>query len=236
MENVKARSGKKGIRITEKDHELIKLVEKWGFLTALDVQLMNGLSASAVQWRANRLAGVGMLKREKIILTGEFAYLPREARRNVNIMEFEHDQTVKRLAVYLKTEAQYNPEAPKVKDIITEKQLRHEAAFESGIIGLSRKVPDFIIVAEDGFKMAVEVELTAKHKPRLTAHIKKCGEAIIKNQFSMILYVCSTEAIKKRIDAETAAQGLQSCIRTALLPPNIINYTGGWPWLPETEI
>lgn len=221
------------MRITEKDRALMGLVDKWGFLTVLDVELMSGLKSSAVQWRLNRLANVGMLKREKIILTGEFAYLPRNARRGVNIQEFEHDQTVKRLAMYFKAEGENKSEAPEIKEIITERELRHAAAVDSGILGLSRKVPDFILATVDGRKIAVEVELTAKHKPRLAAHIKKCGESVIKNKIDIILYACGTDAIKKRVDAEAARQGLQSRIMSFILPENINVYQGGWPWLQE---
>lgn len=223
------------MRVTEKDRELMRLIERWGFLTIVDVQLICNQKKTAVQWRLSRLVKIGLLRREKIVLTGEFAYLPKNAKRGVNIMEFEHDQTVKRFAMYLKAEGEYNPEAPEITEIITEKELRHAEALESGILGLSRKVPDFILKTADGRKIAVEVELTAKHKPILKAHIKKCGESILQNKFDMILYACDTEAIKKRVEDETSRQGLQSRIISFVLPSGIINYTGGWPWPPEAE-
>lgn len=220
--------------ITEKDNRLIELVEQWGFLTALDIQMFLDVKMAAANWRVRRLVDLGLLKCESAKVTREYVFLSRNARHGVNPLEFNHSQIAKRLAVFITNQTLHNPdpEAPKIKQVITERQLMHEAALESGILGLSRKLPDFILEFNNGYKRAVEVELTAKHRPILKKHIGKCGEAVFKGQANDFLYICGTEAIRQRVATEAAAQGLQTVIQTALLPENIMNYQGGWPWPP----
>lgn len=151
-----------------------------------------------------------LIKREKSIF-GFFLYVPLDF-RGLDVASFEHDQTAKRLAFVLSQ--QYNCQ------YLTLRELRAKAALDMGVLGLSKKIPDFALVQNEKH-IAIEVELTQKSIKRQRTNIDKYIESLGKKEFLQVVYYCRSSAIKERLDALTAEKGVQAVIKIALLPDGV---------------
>lgn len=196
------------MRLTEKDKKVIELIEKWGFVTAEDLRYMLGLKdVTGVKWRLNRLVENGLLSRGKVFVVGKFVYF-KGSLQKIDIANYDHDQRVKILAKVL---------ADKLCcDYITEKELRREARQETGIVGLTKKIPDLLLV-KDGIKIAVEVELSQKDKKRQTKNIEHYVNELSAGKYNQVFYYCGSDAIKSRLKMIVEAKNMSNYIKTELI-------------------
>ncbi len=81
---------------------------------------------------------------------------------------------------------------------MTERELFKRAYLESGkVLGeaAKAKIPDGLLIHENGTKDAVEVELTKKTNSRLLQQIKRYREELNLNKYNRVLYFCSRDSI-----------------------------------------
>ena len=82
--------------------------------------------------------------------------------------------------------------------VVTERELFKRVFLESGkSLGEASKakIPDGLLIHEDGTKDAIEVELTKKTNSRLYQQIKRYKKELNFNKYSRVLYFCSRDAI-----------------------------------------
>lgn len=194
------------MRITEEDRKLLGLIEAWGYLTVEDVCLMMGYKAeSSAKWRLKRLVEAEEIRREKSIL-GKFIYCTKDFKR-LDIAGYDHEQKLKRLAV---------TESKRLDcEYVTIRQLRSEARQELGIAGLTKKVPDFLLVKE-GKTIAVELELSQKNLARQRANIDKHIDNLQQGEYRQVFYYCGSEAILQRVQQISAEKKMSQFISAVL--------------------
>lgn len=176
-----------------------------------DVCLFNGYkNRNSAVWRLNRLVENKLIQREKCVF-GFYIYVPNDF-KGLDVASFGHDQTAKNLAHILSQQykCQYK----------TIRELRSEAYLDMGVLGLSKKIPDFVLVQNER-NIAIEVELSQKSIKRQRTNIEKYIESLAKGDFMLVMYYCGTEAIKARVDAITAEKGVQELIKTNILPDGV---------------
>ena len=195
------------MRLTDEDKKLISLIEKWGEMKIEDVQeWLEKKNRNAVVWRLNRLVENGILKREKTVF-GFYVYTPLKF-KGVDVASYEHDQIVKKLCLKLSKELNC--------DYLTVRELRSLARRDMGIVGLSVKVPDFILLKGEK-KIAIEVELTQKNLKRQRELIEKYVSQLQKGEYMQVFYYCGSQAIKDRLDKITTEKNVSNHIIAKLL-------------------
>lgn len=199
------------MRLTEKDRELVRLIERWGFMRVEDVcKFQKYKNKNSAVWRLNRLVEHGLIKREKSVL-GFFLYMPLSY-RGIDIAAFPHDQTVKYLALHLSEEMGC--------EYLTLRELRSAARVDEGVAGLTKKVPDFILVQSDK-RIAIEVELSQKPLKRQRENIDRYLDSLQKQEFVQVFYYCGSYAILERIRQITTENGVSHLIKSTRLPEEI---------------
>ena len=178
------------MRLTEKDQAVMNEIGRWGYLTADETQLLTGEAAySFVSRRLKRLFDNGYVKREKIY-TGEYVYYLKNL-REINFVNFKHEHKTKELALFLKNKLKC--------EYFTPKELRGQIRGKESIKTINPKIPDLILI-KNNQKIAVEVELHQKDFQRQRENIAKYKTSLATGEFVNVVYYCSTEAIKTRID------------------------------------
>ena len=197
--------------LTEKDKEMLSLIERWGYMSAVDLCKFLDRSNNAVVVRLKKLLNYELIK--KVRYGYSFQYLALNKKR-IDIINFEHDKIAKYLALYLskKYMCGYN----------TLYELRSEAKIHEGITGLTKKIPDFILV-KDGKKIAVEVELSQKPLKRQRLIIDKYIYILHNKEYMQVLYYCASQAIYDRIQLITKEKNISEYIKCHLLPEEIKN-------------
>jgi len=178
------------MRLTDKDKELIKLIDRWGFMSVKDICKIQGYkNENLAVWRLKRLVENHLIKREKSVF-GYYFYVPADF-RGVDLATVEHDQTAMHLCLAL-------CRMHKV-EYLTIRELRSAARVNEGVVGLSRKVPDFVLVNKDGQQIACEVELSQKSLTRQRENIGRYVECLARNEYSKVWYFCGSGAILERV-------------------------------------
>jgi len=207
---VKGRDKEQGkkMRLTAQDKGLVELIERWGFMSVEDVCIFQRYkNRNSAVWRLKRLVDGGVIRREKIIF-GFFIYTVLDF-HGVNIATFEHDQTAKRLALYLSNNLKC--------DYKTITELRSTARLELGVAGLTKKIPDFVLMQGEQ-RIAVELELSQKNLARQRAVFDKYIEAFNRRECHKVFFYCGSKAILDRVRQVITEKRLQQAASAALLP------------------
>lgn len=186
---------------------MVELVEKWGFVTVEDLGYMLGLKDTAIKWRLNRLIENEILSRGKVFVIGKYVYF-KGSLQKIDIANYDHDQRIKKLAKVMTDKLGC--------DYITEKELRREARKETGIAGLTKKIPDLLLV-KDGIKIAVEIELSQKDTKRQTKNIEHYVKELSAGKYNQVFYYCGSEAIKNRLKMIVDAKNVSNYIKIELI-------------------
>ena len=195
------------MRVTEKDKKLVELVERWGFLTIEDVIKICGFkNQNAAVWRLKRLTKNNIIKREKSILACYF-YVPLDY-RGIDLATLEHDQVAKHLCLRWSRDNQCGYQ--------TARELRSAARVNDGVAGLTKKIPDFVLI-KDGKKIACEVELTQKSLARQRENIERYVGCLMRKEFMQVNYFCGSVAILERLKLIIADKRMENFIRVSLI-------------------
>lgn len=202
-----------GVRLTNNDRKLIQLITDWGYLTIKDICIFFGYKTVAgAYWRVKRLTESGILKCEKsplatIFHCGDF--------RGIDLALFDHNQILKKLAFKLSKDLSCNYK--------TLRNMRSESRQKNGVMGLTEKIPDLILVNESGFAIAIELELTQKSMQRQRKNIEKYISDLANNKYRQVFYYCKTHSISDRIKYIATEKGVQNKILSSVLSNDEVN-------------
>jgi len=194
---------KKAYEVTEKDYDLINLINRWHYLTIEEMTILTGKAMQTMAWRANRLVELKLLKKKKELISREVYF---QGTNPFKLTYYNHDHSVKILAN--KFSKQYNC------DYLTSKEIKSNLIKKNGVNFLGVKVPDLILLKDDK-KIAIESEITQKAKNRQKINLDKYKDDLSFNLYSLVIYVCETKAIKERLDKviiEKEIEGLKTIL------------------------
>jgi hypothetical protein len=177
--------------ITERDKQILRLINRFGYLTAAQVMRLMGMSKRMTYLRLQKMVQEKYLNYRRVLFGQAGIY--RCSLRGLEEIEAE----LGRFPIRLQT----LPHNLAVADIAaallerysgaawtTERELRREAGQKFGV-GLNIHVPDGILVLNSGEKIAVEVELTAKTKATLG---KVLRDYLRKSEYYEVWFICRT--------------------------------------------
>lgn len=161
-----------GLRLVERDREIMKEVERWRFLLGRQIKVLCGFAGQrACDRRLKKLIDAEYLERKYYIygIPGLY-FVTKKAVEifnldfftpNIRIEQIEHDIAVIDTTIYLISKG------VSLKDITTERELKHINGF-----GNPKHEPDFLYKKE-GKTYCVEVELSAKKQYTVEKNIKE---------------------------------------------------------------
>jgi len=200
----------RNLEVTEKDYQLIELVDRWNYLTVEEIALLLRKAESTIKWRVKRLIDLKLLKRDRELI-GKDVYFKKVNR--FKLPYYNHDHSIKVLATYLskKYDCEYATPKELVSDLLKTK----------GVSFLGAKVPDLLLL-KDGKKIAIESEITQKQMKRQEANLDKYKDDLSFGNYSMVIYFCGSEAIKERLDKIILDKGIIN-MRTAIYKEDLKN-------------
>jgi hypothetical protein len=196
---VKKRRNGKGVgwvRLTQRDIEILKWMNGFGFVTVEHLQGKMLISKQAVYRRMRKLGEDGYVVHERIFVDEPGVF--RVAKKGVDVSgddlgpgkitigSYKHDLKVVNLALELeeKTGGIYLPE----------RRIRKEKGMKG--VGQAGHVPDGILILPDGKQIAVEVELSTKGAARLEKILK--GYVRL-TEFTAVWYFVESLTIAERV-------------------------------------
>tara|TARA_B110000003_G_C16453769_1_gene458971 strand:+ start:62 stop:673 length:612 start_codon:yes stop_codon:yes gene_type:complete len=191
------------IRVTDRDVEIIKWLNKHGYATVTQIAKYISTSKQFAYARLKKLVDNQYIEHQRIFAKGDGIYKPSlvgnkmanevmKPVNKINLQTYQHNLKLVDLSMHLLKS--YSCE------FITERQLRHEKG-NSGI-GRLGHISDGILLI-DGKKIAIELELTGKSNYRLE---KIINEYVTKFEFEEVWYFCSDE-VKEKLTDKTAKYG-----------------------------
>lgn len=176
--------------LTERDREIIRLINRFGCLTAEQVMALMGMSQRVTYRRLQKMVEARYLKYRRP-LSGAGVYIAgvrgleaidaELGRFQVHLATLEHNLAVADVAAAL---LKRYPGARWA----TERELRREAGQKFGV-GWQGHVPDGVLVLPDGTKVAVEYENTTKAK----AAFNKVMRHYLRTDYDQVWFVCKTK-------------------------------------------
>lgn len=187
--------------ITERDREILRLINRFGYLTAAQVMKLMKMSKRMAYRRLQRMVKGKHLNHQRILLGRAGIYrcslrgleeIEAELGRfPVRLQTLEHNLAVADIAAAL---LEKHPGS----SWTTERELRREAGQKFGI-GWQGHVPDGVLVLGGG-KIAVEYENTTKSKATLN---KVLRDYLRKSQYREVWFVCRTKRQAERLKEAT---------------------------------
>ncbi|OGT50849.1 MAG: hypothetical protein A3F17_09280 [Gammaproteobacteria bacterium RIFCSPHIGHO2_12_FULL_41_15] len=187
-----------GIQITERDIELLKGINRWGFVDIDYISRWFQWQPKLAYRRCRKLIQENYLQHEWIFYGEPGVYRVTQQGvlmshdhlpplRKINVATYHHHLKVAKLALRLVEQHK--------GEFITERDLRHQL----GINGLDDKqhISDGILVKNDQ-RIAIEVELTVKSESRLKKILQH-----YRKEFSIqgVWYFCGTQEVKNKLDS-----------------------------------
>lgn len=155
--------------IQDRDIEIIKWINSYGFATAGQIQRKMSVGESTAYIRIKKLVDGGYLARERILHGSARVHKPTNKAirlacddlppvKQISLPSYKHDQALTDLALSL--ERQH-------RGVFTpERRIRH--ALGENSIGRAGRIPDGIFESDSHHKpIAIELELSVKSKQRL---------------------------------------------------------------------
>lgn len=194
--------------ITERDKKILRLINRFGFLGVAEIkrawEIINKetLGEKKLYLRLKKIKDLNLVNHKRIVygspgvyyLTrkgAEVAESELSAVSEINLISYVHRIEVNKILISL---LERYPNSI----VVTERELFKRVFLESGkSLGEASKakIPDGLLIHEDGTKDAIEVELTKKTNSRLYQQIKRYKEELNFNKYSRVLYFCSRDAI-----------------------------------------
>ena len=183
--------------ITERDKEILRLINRFGYLTAAQVSKLMRMSKRMTYLRLQKMVQEKCLNYRRVLFGQAGIY--RCSLRGLEEIEAE----LGRFPIRLQT----LPHNLAVADIAaallerhpgskwtTERELRREAGQKFGV-GLNIHIPDGVLILNNNKEIAVEVELTAKTKATLS---KVLREYLRKSEYCEVWFICRTKQQAER--------------------------------------
>lgn len=194
--------------LTDRDKNILKLINRFGFLgiaeikRAWEITSHEVLGEKKLYHRMKILKDLNLVHHKRVVygrpgvyyLTQKGAEVSESelsAISEINLISYSHRIEVNRILIKL-LEKYPNSIA------VTERELFKRAYLESGkVLGeaAKAKIPDGLLIHENGAKDAVEVELTKKTNSRLLQQTKRYREELNLNKYNRVLYFCSRDSI-----------------------------------------
>jgi hypothetical protein len=177
--------------LTERDKEIIKLINRFGYLTAAQVSKLMKMSKRMTYLRLQKMVQQKYLNYRRV-LHGQ-AGIYRCSERGLEEIEAELGRFPIRLQTLPHNLAVADVAAALLERYsdalwITERELRREAGQRFGV-GLNIHVPDGVLVLSSGEKIAIEMELTTKTKATLG---KVLRDYLRKSEYYEVWFICRT--------------------------------------------
>jgi len=182
--------------LTERDKEIIRLINRFGCLTAAQVAAAFGMSERVAYRRLQKMVEARYLKYRRP-LSGAGIYIAgvrgleavdaELGRFQVHLATLEHNLAVADVAILL---LRRYPGARWV----TERELRREAGQRFGV-GWQGHVPDGLLVLPGGREVAVEYENTTKSR----AAFGKVMRHYLRTDYAQVWFVCRTRRQADRL-------------------------------------
>lgn len=217
------------LRLTARDHEMIRWLGRHRFATARQLGLRFVVSESAISQRLRRLASRELVAWARPLhgrptvwlatgvgLATVGSHLGEVA---VDIRTFHHDLGVTEIAVDLERRG---------FEVLSEREIRAAEAHGEGTYAVrlgrseerrvGRHWPDLAVRSEDGRLWALELELVPKRTTRLTQILEHYRWA---EQYSAVLYYVPKSSLRERLEQLVGKLGLNSKIAVrAWKPPD----------------
>lgn len=194
--------------ITERDKNILKLINRFGFLGMAEIkkawEIINkeSLGERKIYQRMKKMKEIKLVSHQRIVYGSpgvyyltrkgvEIAESELSAPHGVNLISYVHRLEVARVLIKLL-------EKYPGSSIKTERELFKIVYKTSGkILGEASKIkiPDGILLHDNGTKDAVEVELSKKTNTRLCQQIKQYKEELYCTKYNRVLYFCSKDSI-----------------------------------------
>lgn len=194
--------------ITERDREIIGLINRFGFITADKLALIYGISENRMRRRLKVLVDYELLKHERLLSAYPGVYWPTRDGKELSgnpltpivkprFATFEHELAV--IDVYLEVKQKYGDSINWItaREIMSNR-LAHARDAKEAFRLLKSKIPDALIMRE-GKKFAVEVELSLKGLPRLKKILADYNSGIAQGAFDGVLYYTDKETVFSRL-------------------------------------
>lgn len=183
--------------LTERDKEIIRLINRFGYLTATQVARLMGMSQRVTYRRLRKLAEERYLIHNRVLAgragiyrattRGLMATDIELSRAVVRLLTLEHNLAVADAAAAL---LERHPGAA----WLTERELRRRAGQKFGV-GWQGHIPDGVLVLGNR-RFAVEVEMTAKEKRRVEKILRVY---LRRSDYSEVWYFCRTKRQTERL-------------------------------------
>jgi len=199
----------RGRVITERDKQILNVINRFGFMTVIEVAAIFNMQEQRAYARLKVLNDAGLIKHERILHSYPGAYwITREGRetsgslltpiREPRLATFEHELKV--IQVYLALKNKYGDNLIWItaREILSGKIADAKTTKEAFRL-LKSKIPDALIL-RDGKRFAIEVELSLKSTPRLKKILADYSANMSKGVFDGVLYYTDKDTIAERLE------------------------------------
>lgn len=212
------------VRVTERDRELLAFAADHRIVLPGHIQALLGISGAVAQARLRALSRASLLARESVFHRQPACYLV--TRRGLELIgsdlppprldlrNFQHDVGV----AWLWMAAQRGAFGP-LREALSERRLRshdgtadgREDPFGVRLGGLGPRgrerlhYPDLLLTTGDGFRVAVELELSSKGRARREGILAGYGA---ENRIDAVLYLADKPQVARAVRASATALGL----------------------------
>ena len=172
------------MQLTKRDVDILKYVDKFGFVKAASIFSRFGIGAKPGHRRLKTLTNNGYLLQRKILYNAPGVYMLADEPVKVNVSTFDHDIVLPDIANALT--ARYGGEW------ISEREIRRD----NGFVPHGYRAPDGVLILRDGTEIAVEYEAAMKGSQRLEKILKEYAS---ETRFKEVWYIADGESIAKKI-------------------------------------
>ena len=175
------------MKLTNRDLQVIRLINSHKFMTCAQIQIATGMSQAVAYRRLALLVDNGYLMHYRIFLYRPGVYVATSkgtavsdddlSPGRVQLATYDHDVQLVDLALSL--QIRYNA------SWMTERQLRHGQGLSG--VGISGHIVDGVLSLSDGRKIGIELELTKKSNSRLIKIVRFLSG---NTDFNVIWYFC----------------------------------------------
>jgi hypothetical protein len=196
-------------RITERDRDIITLINKFGFMTADRLGKIYSISQSRVHRRLKILCDKNLLRHNRLLSAYPGAYWPTKDGKELSgsfltpihaprLATFEHDLKV--IDVYIDIKEKYGDSVNWLtsREILS-RRITEARSTREAFQALKSKIPDAILVRGDK-KFAVEIELSTKSRQRLRKILAGYAASLAQGTLNSVLYYTTRQTIAERLE------------------------------------
>ncbi|GHV48768.1 hypothetical protein FACS1894204_13160 [Synergistales bacterium] len=216
-------------RITERDRQIIALINKFGFFTADRLSKIYAISQNRIYRRLKVLHDNKLLQYKRFLNAYPGVYWPTKDGKELSdsqltpihaprIATFEHELRV--IDVYISVKEKYGDSVQWItaREIISNRIAEARDAKEVLQV-LKSKIPDAILIRENK-KFAVEVELSVKSRQRLKKILTNYAVSLTQSIFDGVLYYITKKSVAERLERLITETNLTGQFRILRLEEN----------------